>query len=425
MLSIKAASCKLSCGLKEGSGFFVSLDHVLTAKHNLDHGNEINGEGYGGEIFSLELVDTDDDTDMVLLKIQGAYKSGTFLHICSLEPIAGISWESFGHPKTVNGRTIGETLSGSIKDFANGVNSHDTILNVEGYNVTSSVYHGFSGSPVVDFYGNAIGMLRFSGNNSLDAVSIKKAGSFLERNGIIVKKDYLLDFGEYACNCFSGFEETPKRMCAIYADRLRSTIEPNDIARDLLGRLYYPHTKGDLNEIISFLKNNPEINQGLWKGWLELLSYLSMVTSSRPDFNNITVTLTAEKFTKLFGIKRETAADTIDVNLNFFWTQGTAYLNIISDYLHNKLLEGIENNTCYIFNSADPHFGRRGPKANFKENIVFDISGGEDAGFHIVKEMNFGVLSLNELSQQVLECDSIASARPKIEQLFIDALQHD
>ncbi|RQO74423.1 hypothetical protein DBR43_03240 [Pedobacter sp. KBW06] len=150
-----------------------------------------------------------------------------------------------------------------------------------------------------------------------------------------------------------------------------------------------------------------------------------MIPSARTDFNSITITLSSETFKELFGAHLATASDTIDVKINFFWTQGQGYLTVINDYAHNRLDKQMGNNTCYIFNSADPDFGRRGPKPGFKKGIVMDISGEEEAGMHIIKQMNFGMLSLNQLSQEVLECDTLAQARPKIKQLFINALQND
>jgi len=425
---IKTASCKLECGGIKSSGFFISPGLLLTCLHNIIANNEISGETYGDKKpLSFELVDSDSDTDLAILRLTNNAEHTASLHICSLEPIKGITWESFGYPNTTNGRSIGEVLEGQIRDYSvhTGFPPHDIVLAVDGYNVSTSQYQGFSGSPLVDDYGNVIAILRFSSSNSLDALSIKKAKLFLEKHQIICKQDYLLDFEEYSCNCFAGFDDDPKRMCNTYATTIKAEVKPNAIASDLLGKLYYPHQAGNLDEIIAYLKKNPTTNKGLWKGWLELLSYLSIIPSSRTDFNSISITLTSRHFSELFGKQLETASDTIDVKLNFFWTEGKAYLNVISDYAHNKLKNGTESNTCYIFNSGDPDFGRRGPKAGFKQNIIPDISGDESAGLHIIKKMNFGMLSLNQLSQQVLACDNAEEARPKIQELFINALQND
>ncbi|WP_316789644.1 serine protease [Pedobacter frigoris] len=426
---IKSASCKLACGEIKGSGFFVTPDILLTCLHNIEADVAIVGESYGEDkrSFSFELVDSDTVTDLAILRTKDGYLHNSTLHVCSLEPIKGITWESFGYPATTNGRSIGEDLDGKIRDHAlnPGLLKHDVVLAVEGYNFSTSVYQGFSGSPIVDDYGNVIAISRFSGNNSLDAVSVKRAKSFLEANNIICKQDYLLDFDEYACNCFAGFEEDPKRMCNAFASSVKGQVNPDTIARDLLGKLYYPHQAGTLEEIIAYLKKNPTTNKGLWKGWLELLSYLAMVSSARPDFNSITVTLTSDNFAKLFKVKSEIAKKTIDVKVNFFWTEGKAYLKVISDYAHDKFRSEAESNSCYIFNSSDPNFGRRVPSPGFKDKIIRDIGGDESAGFHIIKQMNFGMLSLNQLSEEVLNSDSVAQARPKIEELFINALCND
>jgi hypothetical protein len=428
MTAIKAASCKLQCGTIYGTGFFISTDTLLTCLHNIDEKKEIKGETHGvnKQSLELELIDADPETDLAILRVKNGLTHPGVLHICSLEPVMGISWESFGYPDTINGRSIGETLSGTIKDYFEheGFPQHDIVLAVEGFNINTSVYKGFSGSPCVDAYGNAVAILRHYSNNSLDAVSIKRVKPLLERNGIVYKQDYLYDFEEYSCNCFAGFDENPKRMCNSYATAIKLDTKPGTITQDLLGKLYYPHKNGTLEEIITYLKKNPHTNQRLWKGWLELLSYISIIPSTRTDFNSISITLTSEKFAELFGVQRETGPDTIDVKLNFFWTEGEGYLNIVRDYIHDKLKTGIENNTCYIFNSPDANYGRSPLGPGFKQNIITNIGGDDSAGLHIVKEMNYGMLSLNQISQQVLECDTEAQARPKIEQLFINALQN-
>lgn len=426
---VKPASCKLECGGIKSSGFFVSSDTLLTCFHNIELNATISGETYGQnkKNIVLELVDSDTQLDLAILRVKDEYEHTNSLHVCTIEPIQGITWVSFGYPATNNGRIFGETIQGKIKDYSahSGLPQHDIVLSVEGYNISTSEYQGFSGSPLVDDYGNVIAVLRHSSHNSLDAVSIKRAKTFLEKNKISYKQDYLMDFEEYSCNCFSGFEDNPKTMCNLHARKVRDQVRPEAIASDLLGKLYYPHKSGSLEDIIFYLKNNSKTNKGLWQGWLELLSYISMIPSTRPDFNSITITLTSENFAQLFGVHREIANRTIDVNLNFFWTEGEAYLKIISQYAQNKLKSLTDNNTCYIFNSSDRDFGRRPPKAGFKKSIINDISGDESAGLHIIKQMNFGMLSLNQLSQLILECDTEQEARPKIEQLFINAIQND
>ncbi|RQO74424.1 hypothetical protein DBR43_03245 [Pedobacter sp. KBW06] len=252
--SIKMASCMLECAGIKGSGFFITPNLVLTCLHNLSIGQQVTGErpGEQKETFEFEVLDQDAGIDLSLLKVINNRESLNTLHVCSLEPVAGIEWESYGYPDTTNGRAIGESLTGDIRDYAEYTAGleHDVVLNVTGYNVQTSVYDGFSGSPLVDDYGNVFAVFRFSGHNSLDAVSIKRAKPFLEKNNILCKQDYLLDFEEYACNCFAGFEDDPKRMCNAAAIGIKDQVKPDSITRDLLGKLYYPHNKDSLEDII-------------------------------------------------------------------------------------------------------------------------------------------------------------------------------
>lgn len=425
--SIKPACCRVSCNGIDGSGFFLSANLILTAKHNLEDSHSIKGRTLSGAEIEMEVVAADDAVDLAILRVTSGYVSTAMLDLCGFEPVKGVPFEGFGFPATANGKAYGETLCGTVRDFMDTPSlSHDTVLEISGYNVSTSLYKGFSGSPMVDGYGNVIGVYLFSGANSLDSVSIWKAKSFLLANSVAVKDDYLADFKQYGALCFNGFEPDPLGICKLQMQSATMGNGPNEIVKSLAGRIFYPEKKLSVEAVISELKNNVMLNQLLWKGWLELLTYVSMLNAQYPSAGRITVELPTSKVMAVLGIKFKKSPKIIKVKINFFWTEGTPWSTITRQYIHDQFTKGKSvGGGCYIFNSADEGFGRQRPPSGFKKGIVTNIAAPKEASIRIQGDFDFGLLSLGNFTEEVLNCTTLAQTTQKLEQLLLNALEHD
>ncbi|MEJ7559861.1 MAG: ABC-three component system protein [Pedobacter sp.] len=424
---LKASTCRIECDGVKGSGFFISPKTILTCYHvvvNVDDQNPIELFDYLSNPIAVELIKQDIDCDIAILNIVNGYKSECFLQLCESEIVPDVSWISFGYPTTQNGRLVGEPLSGTIRDFIvdSSLTIHDSITSVSSVNALTAHYDGFSGSPLVDQNNNVISILRYQAPNYLNSVSIKKASAFLKNHFINIKPDELCSFSEYLPFVFDGFESDPKLMCNKFAAEVSSTSSPNVIINSLLGSVFFPNRAQTSKELIAELKRNKEQSNAIWIGWLEFLSHVSLLKGEHSNANEITITLSS---TSMFKMLRINVGGTkaVKLKLRFLWTDSETYLEVAKQYIHKEHNTEIENNTCHIFNSKKANFGGIPLTANFKKNIIQNISSPNDSGFRIRGTVDFGILSLQHLNNEVKKCVSITLATENLEKLFRDAIQ--
>lgn len=425
------ACCRIKCGSKSGSGFFIGQKQIITAAHVLSEAifetSKIEIEVFNctedGITLKALLIDHCSNCDVALIQIVGDFKIEHPLALCDSLIIEGEEWISFGYPETKDGITIGERLKGEIDRFIiNGDGSPKDVNILPKYFNPQYIYEAFSGSPVLNYNGDVLSIILDRNDKYLSAVSVNKMNSFLQKHGIEVKPDQLDSFENYNKDVFIGFGEL-KETCEVESTMPLGLISPTNILVNLNQDLFYPKKQKTPQEIIAYLRCNKEIDNQLWKGWIELLTYIEILKGEYSEINNLSIYITINDIEKLYGfIPKRKSIVNLKLELKFFFTENEDYFKIAKTCIHskNKMNQDI-NRKCFIFNSHVKNFGRRPLLLSDKHKIVTDISGGDKSGFRVLKA-EFALLSLHQLSTEVIKSDTLLQASTNLQQLFKNAL---
>jgi len=420
------STCRIKCGIHKGSGFFVSPSLILTAEHVIhevtlvrDLSVVITNCGEAEEEYTGMLVDYCELCDFALIRLNGEYTNPIHLSLCYSELVKDEYFDAYGYPNTFDGNHIGEPLEGTI--FRTIENSTDTIhdinLDVRGYSNTKQ-YDGFSGSPMINERSEVVAIIRYLNQNYLSGVTIKKAKPFLERNNIKFKSDSLGCFDRYKGDAFSGFED--RRLdCETKAGEIIKIIDPQRILDSKKGELFYPKKDKSIDEIIAYLKTSKVVDEHLWKGWMQLLTFIGFIKGNFTEINHIKITLSRTEISKKFGfLKTQNPVET-PVVINFYFTEDETYSSIVKKYIHGEFTKGsLAKNACHIFNSHQENFGTKIESANM---IIKDISGLENSGPSIYG-VSIGVLSLKQLRDKVINSDSLQNITSDLKKLIENAI---
>ena len=433
MSLLSKSTCKIEVEIKtngteidKGTGFFVSENLILTSNHVIEKCQGVikisKCHNQNGNILTANIIDKCEICDYALLRLNEKFDNEHILELCNSEIIEEEKIQIFGYPNDAQGQDIGEKLYGTIAiradDDAESV--QDVILSIEGF-AYNTKYSGFSGSPVINEYGQVTSLLKYQTARNLSSVSIKKALSFLERNNIEVKLDQLQSFEVYN-DVFSSYPEDIKTDCEARAITVSKTKNPADIVTSLEGDLFYPRKNKSVTEIITELRKDKGLNNNLWKGWIKLLTYVEIIKGDFSDVNQIHFNLTGIDIKYLYG--ENITYDkkiSIPLKLSFYFTKEKSYFQIARSFLPNKSNQ--QNNTCSIFNSSDQHFNLKKFTNSDKKKLVPNISGNIDTSFKIEDKINFGVLNLEALSSEIVNSDTLEEATINIEKIFIDAIK--
>lgn len=194
--TIKLAVCKIKCGTESGSGWLIKQNIVLTAYHCVENaindGNPIELEfNFSGssEDFSAEIIDYDEDLDIALLSLEKVVEHESIPFSDAL-PMEGKEFYSYGWP--VDKLEIGHKLTGSILQILSSLKlGNDIEINIDPSNSLSD-YSGHSGAPLI-CDGICIGIIRYSIENTIGAISIFRIRKFLIKNNIF--EEELIDKG--------------------------------------------------------------------------------------------------------------------------------------------------------------------------------------------------------------------------------------
>lgn len=187
-----------------GTGFLVSTDIVMTAKHNVIIADELitdefvekevvfriddNDEVVGKTINLIEAIEK--GIDCVFIKLNEVLSEDTVNNLVDVEnEIIGIECHIEGFPKLIQKR---EVLLGNI------INEQEEkiIINVKRENQLQN-YEGLSGSPLI-VLGNIIGIIVKQENSErLEALSIKYINKILQCEDVsILKKKIPINISE-------------------------------------------------------------------------------------------------------------------------------------------------------------------------------------------------------------------------------------
>jgi hypothetical protein len=431
MIELEKSICKIEVerecgGLSRGTGFFIANDIILTCNHVITNNSvkiEIFKCNNQKEIeLTATIIDKCEDCDYALLKLNETFSNVHFLELCKSEIIEEEPILTFGYPDDEQGQKIGERLVGFISRFIEDSTDtiHDIILDIKDF-AHDTKYSAFSGSPVINEYRQVTSILKYQGVRSLSSVSVKKAITFLEKNKINVKPDKLQSFDFYN-DVFNLYPENIKIDCEANAMNIIQSRKPADIINVLEGNLFYPKVNKSVSEMIIELRQKKDLNDSLWKGWIKLLTYVEIIKGNSSNLNHIEFNLNEIDVRILYGDNISTNQKiTVPLKLSFYFTTGKSYFQIARSFLPIKTNQ--KENTCSIFNSNDENYFLQKFTSSNKKKIIPNISGDIGSSFKVEERINFGVLSLEALSSEMVNSETIEEASNNIEKLFIDAIK--
>jgi hypothetical protein len=183
--------CKIACGDEIGSGFIISDNHIITARHviidHLTDGGQLKirflGEANIDSSLTFELVKEDENLDVAIIKSSGSL-GDTAISLKSSDIRYNESWETLGFPYSKSldaGRYYGKVIK------INQERPYD--LELSSLDVDPDFdYSGLSGAPLI-INGYCLGFITWSIANGLGAVSIKKIHDWLSLSDIPVEEN--------------------------------------------------------------------------------------------------------------------------------------------------------------------------------------------------------------------------------------------
>lgn len=184
---IKTATCRIICEDNSGTGWLISDNLLITAKHTvkaaISDDKRIELSFYAGkdnEVIYAKVVMHDEDADVCLLELEEKV-SYSPLNI-SLEAFPeGSDWQSFGYPSVKS--TIGHSIKGVVAHTLNETKIRMDIDLAVDPKYSLSDYAGLSGAVVfIDNF--AVGLIRISLDGALGAISFRSIESFLSNSGV-------------------------------------------------------------------------------------------------------------------------------------------------------------------------------------------------------------------------------------------------
>lgn len=422
---LSTATCQVS-GSKDGTGFFVGNGLILTCSHLVEGfaiGDTVKVFKGSDTTFNCVLKAVSTETDLAIVHTNDPHPNPVTLLNCSV-PV-GLRYAGYGHPDTSDGVKVGEPIHGLVirKIEDSGDTIHDVSISTE-YTKTNPDFQGFSGSGLVNAQGDVFAILRFSNANYVSAVSINKAANFLLSEGISLKEGELDDFKTFIEDAFGALDEGVREWCKATGKQISQVITPQLILETLQGALFYPANDDKTNDIILALMNNMPVNRALWLGWLRFLTFISLLEKDYEDFNKITISLGSVEFSKLMNVEITPIQMELTVTLKLLFTEKGNFITITSEYLTEKLIEKkLEHNSCHIFESSNSMFGHRPFPPENRDRIILNIAGGASSGVQVPGKLNFGVISMQQLSNEIGKSQNIQEATENLQNLFTNVFK--
>lgn len=208
---IKAATCRVTCGNKSGTGWLIARDLIITARHCvLDAVNnaqqiELSFPANCDNAIAGKIVAESEQWDACLVSFETTFAPEPLPVSLDL-PRAGEIWQTFGYPR--GKPTLGHRFSGAVAQVLGTPKLKiDLDLSVD-LDVALRDYQGLSGAVIV-CEGVAVGMIRLKIDNTVAALSLNQMESFLAENGVSLPSNstapvtpFLAERGDFA-NAFT------------------------------------------------------------------------------------------------------------------------------------------------------------------------------------------------------------------------------
>lgn len=185
---VRLATCKLVCGEETGTGWLVSENKVLTARHCVVHalGNDATVSlTFGQADTEMErkatILDDDENTDVCLLLLDAPVDM-TPVRLSEVRPLLGCAFNAWGWPQSKLG--IGHRLEGTVAQLlAEPLLGMDVEIVIE-QSTALSRYEGLSGAALITG-GMCTGILRVSLDNTVGVISVAQMAAFLRRHNLL------------------------------------------------------------------------------------------------------------------------------------------------------------------------------------------------------------------------------------------------
>ncbi len=135
--------------VSRGSGFFIGYDRIITNRHVIERANRVEVHLMDGRKFPVRgVLAVDGEGDLALLKVEIPKELSTPLPIGDRVPLEGESIVVVGNPFGLEG-SVSNGIVSAVRDIA----GYGRIIQI-----TAPISAGSSGSPVVNMYGQVIGV---------------------------------------------------------------------------------------------------------------------------------------------------------------------------------------------------------------------------------------------------------------------------
>ncbi|MEO6052026.1 MAG: S1C family serine protease, partial [Pyrinomonadaceae bacterium] len=135
--------------ISRGSGFFIAVDRVITNRHVIERASRVEIHLLDGKKFPVRgVLAVDGEGDLALLQVDVPRALAVPLPIVQAVPQEGESIVVVGNPYGLEG-----SVSNGIVSAVREISGYGKIIQI-----TASISPGSSGSPVVNMYGQVIGI---------------------------------------------------------------------------------------------------------------------------------------------------------------------------------------------------------------------------------------------------------------------------
>lgn len=135
--------------LSRGSGFFIAVDRIITNRHVIERSSRVEVHLVDGKRYNVKgVLAVDGEGDLALLKVDVPLASAVPLAISRAIPQEGESIVVVGNPYGLEG-----SVSNGIVSAVREIGGYGRIIQI-----TAPISPGSSGSPVVNMFGQVIGV---------------------------------------------------------------------------------------------------------------------------------------------------------------------------------------------------------------------------------------------------------------------------